>query len=89
MITEAFLKVIINLIDAVLFWLPDITLNSIPVIGNGVEFTLLQMVKTWNAFVITFPYAETLQTGFMWIIVFEIGLLITKVLLGSRTPINT
>jgi len=83
MIIDALISIIVLFINGVFFILPEVSLP------NQVSSVLESMITTWNAFIITFPYAQTATTIFFWIVVFEIGLLITKFFLGSRTPVHT
>jgi len=90
MIVTFLLNVIIMIFSVVFYVLPVVTIATIPIIGESVSETLYLMVSYWNSFMLTFPYAEVGWEIFILIIVpFEIGLVIAKFFLGSRTPAET
>jgi len=70
--------------------------NLFPVEGGvvlhlpfGIDDALVSIVGTWNAFLVTFPYADIAWTMFIYFILpFELGMLLLKIILGSRTPSN-
>jgi len=68
-------------------FLPIVTLSSIPLVGPFISSTLGTVVGVWNAFLVTFPYAQLPWTIFLYVIIpFELILLILKAILGSRVP---
>lgn len=87
MIIYYLLSIIVS-IFGVLFWIfPEVTISGIPIIGQPVSDILTVAVQYWNSFMETFPYAQTLWYVFLYMVIpFELGLLILKVFLGSRTP---
>jgi len=55
----------------------------------GIDSALVSMISTWNAFMVTFPYAQTGWNMFLYFILpFELIMLIMKFVLGSRSPSN-
>jgi len=75
------------ILTAIFYFLPVVTISSIPVIGTAVSGYIDTIVTTWNAFMITFPYAQTGWDVFIYVILpFEILLLLGKMFLGSRVP---
>ncbi len=60
---------------------------NLPFVGSFLNTTLLSVSGTWNAFVVTFPYAGIAWDVFVYVIVpFEVIMLFLKVFLGSRVP---
>jgi len=71
-------------------WLPDVSVASIPVIGPSLAEYLLLAVTKWNAFMVTFPYAEVVWNVFLFAIIpFELLLLVLKVILAHRVPVSS
>ena len=54
-------------------------------ISNGITI----MIQTWNAFLISFPYAVVGWHMFLVILSFEALMLIGKFFLGARLPAHT
>lgn len=74
---------------AIFVFLPEVTLNSIPFIGDGIVTILTTVSGWWNAFLETFPYAVIVWKIFLFVVIpFEMMLLIAKLFLGHRTPVN-
>jgi hypothetical protein len=89
MIINLIFGVILGLISAIFFLLPVVTIASIPVIGSTLLVILGTMVTTWNAFMITFPYAQVVWQVFLFVILpFEILMIIGKFFLGQHMPTN-
>jgi len=89
MIINLIIGVLLAMVAGVFSFLPTVNLSSIPVVGSGIASTLLTMTTTWNAFLVTFPYASTAWTVLLTVILpFELLLLIAKFFLGSRVPAN-
>jgi len=86
MITTAILFIFLGILGYIFALLPVATIASIPIIGNSLSALLYDIVGVWNAFLVTFPYAEVGWTAFKWLIVFELGLLALKFFLGDRIP---
>jgi len=90
MITEILLSVVLALFGIIFGFLPIVTLEGLPLIGTEVSNGLLFFVTKWNAFLVTFPYAETAWNVFLLIILpFELLILLSKFFLGSRSPAST
>ena len=89
MIIDLFIGVILSFIFAIFSFLPTVTIASLPIIGSAVSSTLILMIKYWNSFIETFPYAKLPWQIFLYVILpFEILMIIAKFFLGSRVPTN-
>jgi len=89
MISIFLLQVFIIIIGVFFFILPVATISSIPIIGSTISDILYSIIISWNTFMISFPYAQTLWDVFLFVIIpFEISVLILKLVFGSRTPIQ-
>ena len=90
MITNLILNTLILILSAIFYLLPIVSIADIPYIGEGVYNALVSFIGIWNAFMVTFPYAETAWNIFLLVILpFELLLLLGKFLLGHRLPANT
>lgn len=79
--------VIVMILSGIFGFLPTVSIATIPYIGESVESVLITMITTWNAFLVTFPYAEVGWNIFLYVIIpFEILMLIAKFFFGSRLP---
>lgn len=88
MIISALVSVFIILMQAIVGWFNVVTLADLPVIGLTVQGILINMVTTWNAFLVTFPYAELPWRLFLYgVIPLEITIIILKFILGHRSPV--
>jgi len=88
MIINLIIAVILGILEVVFNFLPVVTLADIPGIGSTVQSMLTQAVETWNAFMVTFPYAVVVWTSVQIIIGFELLMLVGKFFLGGRMPNN-
>lgn len=90
MITYYFIFIIGMMINAIMsLFLPIVTISSIPIVGPSVYSVLVTVVSTWNAFLVTFPYAALPWKLFLFVILpFELLLLVAKLILGHRLPIS-
>ena len=89
MIINFIIKIIFYFFTAIFSFLPTVTLASIPVIGDTISNILLTMVQKYNAFVESFPYAQTGIRILVYVILpFELLIIIAKFFLGSRVPHN-
>jgi len=89
MIFNLLIYLVLLVVTAVFSILPVVTLASIPIIGSSLQSILLTMVRTYNAFIDTFPYAETAFQLLIYVIIpFELLMLLGKFLLGHRLPSN-
>lgn len=86
MITTMIAGMLMFLITAIFYFLPVVTISSIPYIGSTVSSLLLTIVKMFNAFADTFPYVTVLWHTFLYVVLpFEFIMLIMKFFLGSRS----
>lgn len=81
MIIYYFLKAIGTGISAFFMWLPRI--DSLPF---GLDEILSYLVSLFHGAMETLPYLQVVWTCFLWILVFELTMLVVKLILGSRTP---
>lgn len=89
MIISAIVSVFIVMMQAIVGWFDVVTLADLPVIGSTVRSVLITMVTTWNAFLVTFPYAQLPWQLFLYgVIPLEVSIIILKFILGSRTPVH-
>jgi len=87
MILNLLIQVVLYALGGIFFFLPVATIATLPVFGQAISDTLYTAVYTWNAFLVTFPYAEVVWQMFLWVVIpLEIGILIEKFFLGHRTP---
>jgi len=87
MITNLFINFILLIFGWIFTLLPHVTISSLPIIGEFLSSTLIQMVRVWNAFIETFPYAQVGWDVFKYVIIpFEGLMLLGKFFLGSRMP---
>lgn len=82
MIITLFLMFIVNLFAMIMSILPTVN------IPDSWTVMLIQVVQYWNEFRELFPFMNIVWTCFLWLIAFEIGLIILKVFLGSRAPVS-
>lgn len=80
MIVNLLIAVFVSFITVVFYLLPEVSLPS------ALSSILGTIGTTWNAFIDTFPYAQTATTIFWWIVAFEGALLLAKFFLGHRVP---
>jgi len=88
MIINLLLSVVVNIVGGIFYFLPIVTIDDIPYIGETVRNTLISVAQTWNAFEITLPYLISLKIAIMCVVGFELLLLIGKFFLGGRMPNN-
>jgi len=89
MIINLLISVIVNLFAGIFYFIPVVTISSIPFIGTDASNILNRAVLIWNAFMVTFPYAQFAWHVFLFAIIpFEILMLLSKFFLGSRSPSN-
>jgi len=85
MIVLLLINVVLVILGMIFKWFPQVTVADIPFIGEAVSGFLYSVVGVWNAFMVTFPYAQTAWDVFLYVIVpFEILLKIGKAIFGSR-----
>jgi len=89
MLISAIVSVFIVLMQVIVGWFDVVTLADLPFIGDTVRGFLITMVTTWNAFLVTFPYAVLPWQLFLYgVIPLEITIIILRFILGSRTPVS-
>lgn len=87
MITDFLISIFTGIVNGILSVVPNVTIASLPTVGQTLSSTLLSMVTTWNAFMATFPYAQTVWHLFLWVIIpFELIILGLKFVLGHHIP---
>lgn len=87
MITDFLITIFTGIVNGILSVVPNVTIASLPTVGQTLSDTLLSMVTTWNAFMATFPYAQTAWDLFLFVIIpFELIMLGLKFILGHHVP---
>lgn len=87
MITNLFINFILLIFGWIFTLFPHVTIASLPYIGTFLSSTLITIVKVWNTFIETFPYAKVGWDTFKYVIIpFEGLMLLGKFFLGSRMP---
>jgi len=84
MILNYIFDALINIVNGVLSFLPDVSLSDV----FGIDFAsmLTPVILTWNSFMETFPYAQIAWYVFLVILPFELLMLVGKFFLGHRLP---
>lgn len=80
MIIQLFLQILISLITLLFSWLPDVT-----ILPFGIDTALSYAVQLFHGAMSTLPYLEIVWTCFLYLLGFEILLVILKFFLGSRS----
>jgi len=89
MIINYLLDLIFNALGSIFQFLPVVTLATIPTIGPVLSSSLITIIKTYNAFIVTLPYAQIGVNVLLYVILpFELLLLVGKFFLGHRLPVN-
>lgn len=83
MITQAIFKVMMLVLKISFFLMPTIT--ELPF---GLDGIFALAIGYFKGFMETLPYVETVWHAFLWLVLFEVSLLLLKLFLGSRTPVN-
>lgn len=81
MILQIFLTILISAINILFFWLPSVT--SLPF---GLDNILVMASGYFHGAMDTLPYLEVVWTCFLYLLGFELLLVILKFFLGSRAP---
>lgn len=55
----------------------------------GLDPLFVQISSYWHGAMITVPYFQVVWTCFLYVMAFELALLVLKLFLGSRAPHNT
>lgn len=79
MLIQLLLTILINAINVLFFWLPSVT--TLPF---GIDGALTYIVQLYHGAMATLPYLEIVWTCFLYLLGFELLLVIMKVFLGSR-----
>jgi hypothetical protein len=80
----------IFVIRVILSIIPNVNISGIPYIGEPVYAVLVNIMGYWNTFLEIFPYSQVVFHVFIYVILpFEFSLLILKMFLGHRLPVNT
>jgi len=89
MLIYLILQLIISMLGVIFFWIPNVTMASLPIVGTSIDSTMIWLLGSWNALLITFPYGLVAWNVLRYVILpFELFLLITKFFLGSRMPVH-
>jgi len=90
MVISLILNFIADAFATVMSIMPSVGIQDIPYIGEAVyTYWVLAVSYMHTAFTII-PFTEIVWNSFVYVIIpFEFSLLILKVFLGSRTPINS
>lgn len=64
--------------------------GSVPLLlPYGLDGAVSYVSGLWSSFLVTFPYAIVAWHMFLWVVLpFEFLLLVFKLILGSRLPVN-
>jgi len=90
MIINLLINLVLLIFGAIFVFLPEVTIASIPFIGEQLSSILQTVALTWNAFMVTFPYAQTGWQIFLTVVLpFEVLMLIAKFFFGHRLPAHT
>jgi len=80
---------VLLLFGSIFVFLPEVSIATIPVVGQVASDTLVFIMLKWNAVMVTVPYFHTAWLVFLIVIIpFEILLLVGKFFLGSRMTAN-
>jgi len=89
MIINLLINFLLLAFGTIFTFFPEVSIDSIPFVGQFIYDALVFAMLKWNAFMVTFPYAQTGWYIFIYgIIPFEITLLLLKFFFGHRAPIN-
>lgn len=90
MIFNFLIYLVLLVLGSIFSLLPVVTLSSIPVIGPTFSSVLLRMTQIWNSTIETVPYLGISWQVFLYVIIpFELIMLLSKFLLGHRSPSNS
>lgn len=79
MLIQLLLQILISLVTILFSWLPDVA-----ILPFGIDAALSYVVELFHGAIETLPYLEIVWTCFLYLIGFEILLVILKFFLGSR-----
>jgi len=87
MIINLLINLILLVVGTIFSFLPVVGISDIPFIGTVLEGLLIYIVHMWNAFIDTFPYAQSAWNILLVVIIpFEITMLIAKFFFHNRVP---
>lgn len=76
-----------NFLTLIFYFVPSAKVVDVWFIGEFASNLLGQIGTTWNAFMVTFPYAEIAWNVFIFgILPFEFALAVLKFFIGHRIP---
>jgi hypothetical protein len=85
MIIDALIYSLVGFLAFLFSWLPGA--GDVPLLLPwGTDHSIVLAVGYFRGIMSTFPYLEVVWICFGYVILFEIGLLLLKFILGSRTP---
>lgn len=87
MLLNLIIQIVLYILAGIFFYFPPANIANIPIVGQLISNILITMMQTWNAFMVTFPYAVFAWHMLLWVVIpFEIGMLIMKFFLGHHIP---
>jgi len=90
MITTMITGAVGFILTAIFYFLPVVTIADLPLFGEELADLLVTVITTWNAFLVTFPYAVVVWNMFLFVVMpFEILMLVAKFFFGHRLPANS
>jgi len=63
-------------------------LPKVDTLPFGIDAILVTMVGYFHGAMVTIPYLQVVWSCFLWILLFEVLLLVAKFVFGSRLPAN-
>jgi len=81
MITQFFFTIIITVFDSITSFLPQV--SSLPF---GIDGVLQTSIGWVNSLVVLFWPIEVILSVFLWYLTFRVGLVLLKLIMGTRTP---
>jgi len=85
MIITLFLTLITTVVNFIL------TLGFLPTVSSlpfGLDSIIISMSGYYHGAMVSFPFLVVVWDCFLWLIRFEIALLVLKFILGSRLPVH-
>ena len=83
MLIQLLLQILISTVNVIFSWLPAV--DTLPF---GIDSAFISAMMYFNGAIDTLPYLEIVFDSFLYVIGFEVLLLVLKLFLGSRTPHN-
>jgi len=89
MIINLLINTVLLIFGSIFVFLPEVSIATLPYIGEPARAVLVSAVTMWNTFMVTFPYAQTPYDIFVYVIIpFEALILLARFFLGNRLPVN-